>query len=685
MDGIDEKERGRMERVRRFFTLRTIMGKALLALVLCGVALLISSQLIVSDALRKLERSLVEDLERGNIAYLEDSLGEGEWHVVDGYLYKGDICMGNGTQQTANEAPYVELQEKTGTYFYVFLQADWLDPEVKARIDAEADHTSGYLRVTGSTTNAAGESIVGTYLDADTAESIDRTGEYAGVVDVEGVPIYCYYKALKNAQGVTVGCAAAGRSMQEIKSYQTHSSLRVLLMLIAVLIVIIVLMMHFLHRWYRGLRKIQEYMHRIGTGILPEEPLVVRSRDEMVYLVACVNEMTASLREKERIGAELTLARDIQAHMLPNIFPAFPEHDEFDIYATMDPAREIGGDLYDMFMLDERRLAVVVADVSGKGVPAALFMVITKTLIKNYALTGMSPAEVFTKVNRMLCESNDMGLFVTAWMGYYDTADGSLVFANAGHNPPAIRHGGEFTLLRSKPGFVLGGMDGIRYRDNSAALQPGDRLFLYTDGVTEATSAAEELYGEKRMLAYLNGHGEADARETLLGLRADMDRFVDGAEQFDDITMLMIDARALRGEDRMKEREFAADVSCLHEVIEFVESELEAYDCVPKAALQVSVAVEELFVNIASYAYSDGTGRMWLGVSVDEGMLTLRFVDNGMPFDPLAREEPDTTLPAEERGIGGLGIFMVKKSMDEMSYQYENGRNVLIIRKKIRD
>lgn len=253
--------------------------------------------------------------------------------------------------------------------------------------------------------------------------------------------------------------------------------------------------------------------------------------------------------EKERINAELSLASSIQAHMLPCIFPAFPEYDEFDIYATMTPAKEVGGDFYDFFMVDNTHIAAVMADVSGKGVPAALFMVIAKTLIKNYAQSGIEPCEVFTTVNRLLCDGNDAGLFVTAWMGVLDITSGKLTYVNAGHNPPLIKQeGGRFEYLRSRAGFVLAGMDTVKYRQNELTMHTGDRLYLYTDGITEATSAAKELYGEERLSTYLNDHSDNTAEDILHGLKADIDSFVGDALQFDDMTMLMLDFKKKVGE-----------------------------------------------------------------------------------------------------------------------------------------
>ena len=243
--------------------------------------------------------------------------------------------------------------------------------------------------------------------------------------------------------------------------------------------------------------------------------------------------------EKERIGAELGVAARIQSSMLPNCFPAFPKRKEFDIFATMTPAKEVGGDFYDFFLTDDDHLALVIGDVSGKGVPASLFMVIAKTLLKNVAQTGLAPGAVLEKVNMQLCESNDAEMFVTVWLGILEISTGRLCCANAGHEYPALRHaGGTFELVKDKHGFVLAGMEGSRYREYTLKLHPGDSLFVYTDGVTEATDAAQRLYGSERLLTALNQKADARPGDLLSAVKADIDRFAGAAPQFDDITML---------------------------------------------------------------------------------------------------------------------------------------------------
>ena len=279
----------------------------------------------------------------------------------------------------------------------------------------------------------------------------------------------------------------------------------------------------------------------------------VRKKDEIGALARAIGKMetdivqyvenlTAVTAEKERIGAELNVATQIQADMLPRIFPAFPEREEFDVYATMNPAKEVGGDFYDFFLVDDDHLAVVIADVSGKGVPAALFMVIAKTIIKNHAQNQEAPGTVFTQTNEQLCEGNDAGLFVTGWMGVLEISTGKFVYVNAGHNHPLLkRAGGTFEWLKSRPGFVLAGMEGVRYRENTLQLEPGDRLYLYTDGVTEATNSREELFGDERLQNALNEYMDLPVEQFLPKIKECIDAFVGDADQFDDITMLALD------------------------------------------------------------------------------------------------------------------------------------------------
>ena len=301
----------------------------------------------------------------------------------------------------------------------------------------------------------------------------------------------------------------------------------------------------------RPIEELTVSVHEVGEGNF-DKKILVKSTDEVGQLAKRFNEMQDNLRgylenikrvtaEKERIGAELSVATQIQADMLPRIFPPFPEHKEFEIYATMNPAKEVGGDFYDMFLVDDDHLALVIADVSGKGVPAALFMVIAKTLIKNRAQMGDSPSEVLSTVNEQLCEGNEAELFVTVWLAVIEISTGKGFAVNAGHEHPALKHkDGKWELVKYKHAPAVATMEGMRFKQHEFTLNQGDFLYVYTDGVTEATNADNELFGEDRLLAALNKELDVAPDKLLKNVKSDIDSFVANAPQFDDITMLGI-------------------------------------------------------------------------------------------------------------------------------------------------
>ena len=256
----------------------------------------------------------------------------------------------------------------------------------------------------------------------------------------------------------------------------------------------------------------------------------------------------AETQKTERLATELNLASEIQNNVLPNIFPVYPERSEFDLYASMDTAKEVGGDFYDFFMIDDDHIALVMADVSGKGVGAALFMMVARTQIKTRAQIGGSPAEILYDVNNSLCEGNLAELFVTVWLGILEISTGKGMAANAGHEHPVVRRkDGEYELVVYRHSPVMGAMEEMKFKEHEFQLYPGDSLFVYTDGVAEATDASNELYGTDRMLRALNKNPDAMPEEVLQNVKDDIEVFVNGAEQFDDITMLCIKYNGTEG------------------------------------------------------------------------------------------------------------------------------------------
>ena len=346
--------------------------------------------------------------------------------------------------------------------------------------------------------------------------------------------------------------------MSEVRAYLNSVLVNMLLISFAIIGITIIVYIFFVRKMVtKPVGKLTSFTQEITkTSKFENQHIEIKTGDEIQSLSESFNFMLVELEnsianlskvtaEKERIGAELDIAKHIQASMLPCIFPAFPERREIDIYATMEPAKEVGGDFYDFFMVDDTHLAIVMADVSGKGVPAALFMVIGKTLIKDHTTPGRDLGKVFTEVNQLLCESNSEELFITAFEGVLDLVTGEFVYVNAGHEMPFIcKAGGDFEPYKIRAAFVLAGMEGMKYRAGSMTLEPGDKIFQYTDGVTEATNVNNELYGMERLGAILNKVKKGTPHEILPAVKRDIDEFVGEAPQFDDITMLCLEYKA---------------------------------------------------------------------------------------------------------------------------------------------
>ena len=278
----------------------------------------------------------------------------------------------------------------------------------------------------------------------------------------------------------------------------------------------------------------------------------IRNTDEIGQLAESIDSMEDQIKsyvrnltritaDSERMATELSLASRIQEDMLPNIYPAFPDRHEFDIHASMDPAREVGGDFYNFILVDDDHLALMIADVSGKGVPGALFMMASMILMTNSVRMGRRPGEVLEYTNNVICSRNREQMFITVWLGILEISTGRLTAANAGHEYPVLmRSGGKYELIKDKHGFVIGGMEDMKYREYELILRRGDKLFLYTDGVPEAVDTENRMFGTERMLSALNSDPDAAPRSTIRNVRREMDAFTGSAEQFDDITMLAL-------------------------------------------------------------------------------------------------------------------------------------------------
>ena len=590
------------------------------------------------------------------------------------------------TTDSSIERKYAGIKLENG-----FLQAGYDAEQFQTDIDTEVvgitknRHVSktGYILIIDSQGHlvSAPEGVTDESLLADGS----KIGEVAPATTISmtmnGEEVFCRYGVDEGYYIISVLPVDEAFQIRNVAMYvNTFMEILVFAVLFALIYMLIKRIV------VNQIKDINHSLAKITGGDL-NEVVDVRSNQEFASLSDDINRTVDTLKRyideaSARIDAELEFAKNIQSSALPNVFPAFPKRKDFDIYASMTPAKEVGGDFYDFYMTGSNTLHCLIADVSGKGIPAAMFMMRAKTELKTLTEADIPLSDVFTTGNRELCDGNDAGMFVTAWQGSIDLENGLMQYANAGHNPPLVRHGdGRFEYLRARAGFVLAGMEGVKYKTQEHQLYPGDIVYLYTDGVTEATNSESVLYGEERLLNAINSR-EFDSMEELCKfIKSDVDSFVGDAPQFDDITML---AFKYIGEAPVPSIHF--DEACIEDIpvaTEFVERELEKLDFPMKSTMQISVAIDEIMSNIVRYAYPGKKGAVTVKlISKEEpNRVYVRFEDEGVPYNPLTNEDPDTTLSAEDRAIGGLGIYIVKKTMDSVKYKYEYGKNILTIKK----
>ena len=378
---------------------------------------------------------------------------------------------------------------------------------------------------------------------------------------------------------------------------------------------------------------------------------------------------------KERMQSELHIASGIQMSMVPKIFPPFPERKDIDMSAAIVPAKEVGGDLYDFYIRDEK-LYFCIGDVSGKGVPASLVMAVTRSLFRAESAHEDSPAKILGAMNNSMSEVNENNMFVTFFCGILDLTSGRLRYCNAGHNAPMMLTDRK-SPLPVYPNLPLGIMAGMEYKEQETVMEYDDAIFLYTDGLTEAENQNHELFGEERMDHVLSTR--RSAQDQLEAMRDAVSGFVGNAPQSDDLTMLFI--HLLSKVHNLVIRNKVEELSRLEE---FMDSVAEGCNMDPATATNINLALEEAVTNVVMYAYPEGTeGEVDIEATVVEGSVKFVISDDGIPFDPTAAPEADITLGVEERPIGGLGIFLVRKIMDSVEYRRENGRNRLIMIKNI--
>lgn len=433
--------------------------------------------------------------------------------------------------------------------------------------------------------------------------------------------------------------------------------------------------------------RVNEDLQKITSGNL-DVVLNERTTPEFGLLSDGINKTVQSLKAAisaaaGRIDAELEFARAIQCSSLPSVFPAYPEREDFDIFAVMRAAKVVGGDFYDFYLRDKNQLVIVVADVADKGIGAALFMMTAKTLIKSLAESGLSPAEIFTQANKRITAHNDQDIFLTAFLAVLDLTTGRMICANAGHEHPLIfrRAEGRHAWLEAGHGLPLGAMPNSRYREQTFQIAPGDRLLLYTDGVSEAENSRGERFGLSGIENAVLGTERMDAEQTVQALLRRVDDFAAGVEQADDITILALEFTGLAWDELL----ITADDAHLETLLAFLEEKLKVAQCPAATLPMLLVTAEEVFANIAHYAYAPDQGTVLVRCRMRSGpfQAVMQFQDTGRPFNPLHQPDPDTGLPAEQRREGGLGIAMMRKIMSRMEYaRTADGKNILTLWKQ---
>ncbi|MDO4176158.1 MAG: SpoIIE family protein phosphatase [Bacillota bacterium] len=508
-------------------------------------------------------------------------------------------------------------------------------------------------------------------------EARDTIEQQAGtepeMFDWQSGDIPMYFMIMDEGDYYVMGYYPKAEADQKKNTTQMITAYVIILILAALFIQIYVLVRRVV---VRNIVRINEKLAKITDGDL-DVVMDIGGSLEFRSLSDDINTTVTSLKHyiseaEARIDEELEFAKAIQYSSLSR---EFPDSQRFELYANMLAAKEVGGDFYDFYRLGDSQCVFLIADVSGKGIPAAMFMMRAKTLINSLIDTGADMATVLAKANEELCKNNEAEMFITAFIGIMDTLTGEVKFANAGHNRPVIvRADGSAEFLQCRSGFVLAGMEGMRYTTETITLEQGDSIFLYTDGVTEATNSSNELYGDDRLIEELAEVSHMSPRYMCRYIKNSIDKFVDGAQQFDDITMLAV--RLKEQDEDGTELVIVPNEDTVSEVLQYFERRTEALEVPMKTASKVGIMVDEIFSNIVQYSGATIAKTKCL---IEDDRLVLMIKDNGVEYNPLEREDPDTSLSVEEREIGGLGIYMVKNMANDVRYKREDGKNFLKI------
>jgi len=485
-----------------------------------------------------------------------------------------------------------------------------------------------------------------------------------------------FVKKMSNGMELII-CIPKSEMFKDVNKFYSYI---VLVMLLVGLIVPILLYYSMKQYIVNPIDKLINIANKISNG--EDIEIKIEKPEEFVQLASTFDKMTKDIKsitqEKAKITSELSIAKSIQTASLPCQFPPFPEKTEFDIFASMDAAKEVGGDFYDFFFLNEKEFMFLIADVSGKGVPAALFMMNVKTLINNISQIGYSPKQLIQKINEKICETNPQGFFVTMLACIMDITTGEMSIINCGHNPPLIkRKDGKYEFLKLVSNLPLGIFEDADFELYKTTMAPEDIIYTYTDGVTEATNTENEMFGEQRLYTCLNNIEETTPQIITEKVKADIRKFTNSAPQSDDITMLTLKYTGLQNKVKTFKQE--AKIENYKSFYSWVHEACKEWNLNEELSNKLDMCGEEIFANITFYAYPETTGFIEAELKNIGDNIILEFRDDGIEYNPLKKPDPDINLPPEDRQLGGLGIYMIKQMANEISYNRENNRNILTL------
>ncbi len=496
-------------------------------------------------------------------------------------------------------------------------------------------------------------------------------------INYHGKDYVPYVKNLKNGM-VLIICIPRHEMF-----YTLAHALRIMILVLLLFSILIPALLYLsLNRYVmKPINILTHIANKVGRG--QDVNIKIKNPEEFAKLAATYNKMTKDLKaitkERAKITSELSIAKQIQSSSLPSVFPPFPDKTQFDIFASMEAAKEVGGDFYDFFFIDnESKFIFLIADVSGKGIPAALFMMTVKTHIDNLSQFGYSPDQLIKNINNKICETNKQGLFVTMLMGIVDIETGKTNIINCGHNLPLIKRQNEgFEYMQLNSNLPLGVFEDAEFEIYETTLNPGDIIYTYTDGVTEATNKKNETYGEQKLYDCLNSITETRITDIEQKVKSSIQKFISSSPQSDDITMLIFKYNGISN-NTITFKQPAVQENYKH-LYTWLQGICREWKLDKTLANKLDMCAEEIFANVAFYAYPDAPGNIEAKLQKTNGRIILEFKDSGTAYNPLERPDPDITLPPEERPLGGLGIFMIKEMADEISYKREDDKNILTL------